>query len=232
MLQRRFSISYTFLFIASISFFACHSDSNSDQRTKKKYLSSAELKTQLTQISLDDQSYRILASKMRQANKGVRTPEEGQFWAKQTILDSINMDKVEAIIAEVGYPGSNMVGDTLKHVVASVIMHNPKRQAKYVTLIWRAATVGDVQPLEAATLEDRVLMFSGKNQKYGTQMKYDTIQIDHSTGNIITKLRIWPIENLDVVDSLRTTIGLYPVSRQCELMHIDLGEIKGYKPKK
>lgn len=230
MLRFRFSKSYLFLLIVFISFISCHSDS--DQRTQKKYLSSAELKSQLTQISLDDQSYRIMASQMRQANKGVRTPEEGQFWAKQTILDSINMDKVEAIIAEVGYPGSNMVGDTLKHVAASVIMHNPKRQAKYVTLIWRAATVGDVQPLEAATLEDRVLMFSGKNQKYGTQMKYDTIQIDHSTGSIVTKLRIWPIENLKIVDSLRTTIGLYPVSRQCELMRIDIGELKGYKPKK
>jgi hypothetical protein len=202
---------------------------NPDKEVKSKYMSSDELQKILKEIWKSDQSYRILAGQMRQANNGVRTPSEADLWKKQTVIDSVNMNKVESIISSIGYPTKAMVGDSLKHVVAYIIMHNPKRQAKYVDLVWNAARNGDIKLLEAATLEDRVLMFSGRNQKFGTQMKYDTISTDHSTGNIVTKLRIWPIENPKIVDSLRNLIGLYPLSRQCELMNLDCGTIKGYK---
>lgn len=211
--------------IACMLVAACHPD----QEAKKQYMSSAELRSRLQTIWGKDQSYRILAAQMRQANNGVRTPAEGDLWAKQTIADSINMNEIEEILEKVGYPSKAMVGDTLKHVTAYVIMHNPKRQAKYVDLVWNAARNGDIKLLEAATLEDRVRMFAGKPQKYGTQMKYDTINIDHKTGNIQTKLRIWPIENARIVDSLRATLGLYPLSRQCELMKLDCSQIKGYR---
>lgn len=212
-------------FLSCILLLACHPD----QEAKKQYMSSAELRTSLQKIWNKDQSYRILAAQLRQSNNGVRTPAEGDLWAKQTVADSINMNEIEKILEKVGYPSKAMVGDTLKHVTAYVIMHNPKRQAKYVDLVWNAARNGDIKLLEAATLEDRVRMFAGKPQKYGTQMKYDTINIDHKTGNIQTKLRIWPIENARIVDSLRATLSLYPLSRQCELMKLDCAQIKGYR---
>lgn len=221
-LQVLLTVSALLLFLIS-----CHPD----QEAKKQYLSSHEIKTRLLKIWQDDQLYRQRAGQLRKDNNGVRTPEEGELWAKQTLLDSINMDEIESIISKVGYPTKTMVGDSLKHVAALVIMHNPKRQAKYVEIIWNAARTGDILLTDAATLEDRVLMFSGKNQKYGTQMKYDTLNIDKQTGTVNTKLRIWPIENAAIVDSLRATIGLYPLSRQCELMQLDCNKIKGYKPK-
>lgn len=210
-----------------ISFASCHPD----QEVKKQYLSSQEIKSQLLKIWQDDQLYRQRAGQLRQENNGVRTAEEGELWAKQTILDSINMDRVETLLSKVGYPTKTMVGDSLKHVVALVIMHNPKRQAKYVDLVWNAARNGDILLTDAAMLEDRVLMFSGKNQKYGTQMKYDTISINQKDKTIVTKLRIWPIENAAIVDSLRASIGLYSLSRQCELMNLDCSQVKGYKSK-
>ena len=217
------------LIIAGGSFLitSCHPD----QEAKKQYLSSQEIQAQLKKIWHDDQIYRARAGQLRQENKGVRTPEEGELWAKQTILDSINMNLVEAIIEKVGYPTKTMVGDSLKHVAALVIMHNPKRQSKYVNTIWSAARNGDILLTDAATLEDRVLMFAGKNQKYGTQMKYDTISIDKKSGTVNTQLRIWPIENAKIVDSLRASIGLYPLSRQCEMMNLDCSKVKGYTVK-
>lgn len=219
---------YFHWFFFSLILLAC----NPDQEAKKQYLSSQEVKSMLQNIWKTDQSYRLLAAQMRKSNNGVRTPAEGELWAKQTIVDSMNMNAIESIIEKVGYPTRTMVGDTLKHVAAYVIMHNPKRQAKYVDLIWKAARAGDIKLLDAATLEDRVRMFAGQSQKYGTQMKYDTINIDHKTGNITTKLRIWPVENPKIIDSLRASIGLYSLGRQCELMNLDCGAIKGYSQRK
>lgn len=198
------------------------------EKEKPVQIPVAEIKAQLKEIWNTDQLYRRQAADLRKHNNNIRTPEEAVLWQEQQKLDSVNMDKLEKIIAKYGYPGKNIVGDSLKQIAAFVIMHNPKRQAPYVGMMWKVAQEGNITLFDAASLEDRVLMFSGKKQKYGTQMKYDTISINKETGAIKTKLRIWPIEQPKKVDSLRFRIGLYPVQRQCDLMGIDVNTVEGY----
>ncbi|HMG15177.1 MAG TPA: DUF6624 domain-containing protein [Saprospiraceae bacterium] len=187
-----------------------------------------DVKLALKDIYKSAQKYRSQIPEVRKKYNNLKSLEEQELWKKQTIIDSINMDKVEEIIAKYGYPGKELVGDSLKQVAASVIMQNPKRQALYVDLIWHAAKSGNIKLMDAAFLEDRVLMFGGKNQKYGTSMKYDTISIDKNTKFAVTKLKVWPIDRPDKVDSLRFTIGLYPLFKQCEMMNIDIKTVKGY----
>ena len=194
-----------------------------------KFPTAADVKTALKDMLRSAQVYRAQIPAVRQKYNGLKSLEEEGLWKKQAAVDSMNMDKIEDIIAHYGYPGKALVGDSLKTIAASVILQNPKRQAPYVGLIWKAAKAGDIPKSDAAFLEDRVLMFSGKKQKYGTSMKFDTVSLDPNTKFAVTKLRVWPIERPEKVDSLRFTIGLYPLMRQCEIMNIDVSTIQGYK---
>ncbi|GEM_PF-2158563 len=192
-------------------------------------LDSPKLKAMLSDMARTDKLYRLRASTLRAQNNGIRTKEEADLWAKQKLVDSINMDQLELIFNKVGYPGKSLVGDTLQGIAAMIVMHNPKRQSEYVDLMWQAAKNGDIKLMEAAMLEDRVKMFSGIAQKYGTQMKYDTIAINSKTKVATTELHIWPIAEIKKVDSLRRAIGLYPLSQQCQMMGVDCDKVKGYR---
>ncbi len=215
-------------YLSSIFFIVCIS-CTTEKENASKYPTVADVKIALKDIYTSAQTYRSQIPNIRKKYNNLKSLEEQVLWQKQTLIDSINMDKVEEIIAQYGYPGKELVGDSLKQIAASIIMQNPKRQAPYVDLIWKAAKSGNIKLMDAAFLEDRVLMFSGKNQKYGTSMKYDTLSIDQNTKFAVTKLRVWPIERPEKVDSLRFSVGLYPLSKQCEMMNIDVNTVKGYK---
>ncbi len=186
----------------------------------------------IREIGRQDQQYRNTATELRAKNKGIRTEEEGRLWAQQSLLDSINMIRVEAIIARYGYPGANIVGDDLKSVAALVILHNPKKQEKYLSLLWREAKKGNADKREVAILEDRIKMMKGQKQKYGTAMKYEPVGFDSVSGKEITRLRIWEIEQFKHLDKIREKVGLYSFKLQCELEGIDWTQFKNYVPKK
>lgn len=187
---------------------------------------------ELREIGRLDQQYRNTATELRAKNKGIRTEEEGRLWAQQSLLDSINMIRVEEIIAKYGYPGAHIVGDDLKSVAALVILHSPKKQEKYLSLLWQEAEKGNTNKREVATLEDRIKMLKGQKQQYGTAMKYEPVGLDSLSGKVITQLRIWDIQEFKHLDKKREKVGLYSFKLQCELEGIDWTQFKNYVPKK
>lgn len=186
------------------------------------------LKNELKNIMADDQKYRLIATDMRRQNQGLRTKEEIDYWNLQRGLDSLNMVKVENIIRCFGYPGKDMVGDELKSVAAMVIIHNPKGQEKYLDMLWDEAENENVKKAEIAILHDRILMFKGAPQIYGTAMKYDTVGFDAS-GLAITRLKVWKINDFKNLDKRREQVGWYSFKKQCELEGIDINQFEGYR---
>ena len=77
---------------------------------------------------------------------------------------------------------------------------------------------GEANIRHAAMMEDRLLMWKGLKQKYGTQAMSMP-----ETGN---KMIIWPIEHPDKIDSLRRTIG---INQKIEDWAREIGAI--YDPK-
>lgn len=191
-----------------------------------------QLQNELRDIWASDQQYRLTATELRQKNKGVRTDEEAALWQKQTRADSLNMIRVEAIIARYGYPGASLVGDELKAVCAFVIIHNPAKQEKYLKLLWAEARKGNVDKREVAILDDRINMLNGKKQRYGTAMKYEPGPADPQTGEVRTTLRVWDIANTRRLDKKRERVGWNSLKVQCALMGIDWTQVKGYRPGK
>lgn len=72
-----------------------------------------------------------------------------------------------------------------------------------------------------ATLEDRIAVFEGKPQRYGTQFDWD------HDGNLTPN----PILNPSEVDSLRATVGLPPLSETIEQIR-KRAAAEGHQPPK
>lgn len=183
------------------------------------------LKNVLDTIHTADQKYRVPLFNNENSDN-----QKDSLWACQYTLDSINMLKIESIIQRFGYPGAKLVGEQRKSTAALVIIHNPKQQKKYLDLIWEAAKNNDIEKREAAILQDRILMFEGKKQIYGTQMYVDSTEL--ADKNSPKKFRVWAIENPSIVDDLRYSVGLYPLLEQCILSDVDIKEVEGYIYKK
>ena len=83
-----------------------------------------------------------------------------------------------------------------------VIDHAPlEKQEQYLPLVEQMATEGYVGVDEYAILYDRVAMEQNRHQRYGSQL----VQFDNAEA---MQLYVWPIEDVEKLDSLRSAVGL------------------------
>jgi uncharacterized membrane protein YphA (DoxX/SURF4 family) len=115
-------------------------------------------------------------------------------------IDSSNILAVEKIIAKYGYPGKRLVGEPLNKAAYYVIQHSTKIP-KYLELIKSTAKEGELPMSLAAMMEDRLLMYEGKEQIYGTQGR--TININQPNQQNI----IWPIADFENINKRRSEAG-------------------------
>ncbi len=113
-------------------------------------------------------------------------------------VDSLNLLKVEKIIKEYGYPGKSLVGEPTNKAAWYVIQHSNSIE-EYLPIIKKASEKGEISKPAVAQMEDRHLMYQGKEQIYGTQGS--TISDGFSF--------IWPIKDPENVNKLRKEIGFY-----------------------
>lgn len=85
-------------------------------------------------------------------------------------VDSLNQIEICDILDKRGFVGSEAVGDACE-AFWTIIQHAPvETERKYLPLFQRAAARGDIAPWQVATMEDRIAMFEGRPQKYGSQL--------------------------------------------------------------
>ncbi|AKA34308.1 BT_3928 family protein [Flagellimonas lutaonensis] len=140
-----------------------------------------QLKKELDSIMAMDQKYRIDL-----------TPENLK---KQAAIDSSNLEYIEAVIAEHGYPGKSLVGYRTGEVAWYVLQHSNKI-GQYINVIKEAAENKELGFSKYAMMLDRYLVSQNKPQIYGTQGS--TLADGHNF--------IWPIKNLDSANILRKNI--------------------------
>lgn len=139
---------------------------------------------------------------------GWQSPQMDSLWKIQSYSDSVNTQRIEAIIAEHGYPGKALVGDAQAGTAFLVIQHADLAvQEKYLPIISKAADEGEVRWSSVALLVDRVRMRKGEKQIYGSQLN-----TDQATG----KPFFAPIENPHKIDSVRATVGLGPLQEYAD----------------
>jgi uncharacterized protein (DUF952 family) len=112
-----------------------------------------------------------------------------------------NAARLRDIIAEHGWPGRNAVGDDGAAAAWTIAQHaigEPAFQRRVLPLLEHAAARGDVPAWQPAYLIDRIRMFEGWPQLYGTQMAPD----------MEGKMAVWPIAQAATLDERRRSVGL------------------------
>ena len=127
------------------------------------------------------------------------------IWSAINKQDSINLIKIEKIIAVYGYPGKSLVGEPTNESAWFVIQHTSKI-ANYLPMIKEAAKKGEIPFTKYAMMQDRYLTQQGKEQIYGTQGQGKQIT-NKETGKKEFFNYISPIQNPEKVNELRKKAG-------------------------
>jgi hypothetical protein len=118
-----------------------------------------------------------------------------------------NAARLARILDEHGWPGATLVGAEAAEAGWLIVQHaigEPALQRRCVQLLWEAARRGDVPAWQPAMLEDRVRMFEGRQQRYGTQLEPDAEGFVHP----------YTIEDPEHVDERRRAVGLEPLAQR------------------
>ncbi|WP_247237817.1 DUF6624 domain-containing protein [Telluribacter sp. SYSU D00476] len=133
---------------------------------------------------------------------GFDSPLAKTVWKEIARADSVNLPKIERIIKKYGYPGKSLVGEEQSMTAWLVVQHAALAiQEKYLPLIQQAAEQGELDKSCFALLQDRIRVFKGKKQLYGTQ-------VDRSPDG---KTAFVPIEDEPNVNKRRAEVGLPPL---------------------
>ena len=127
-------------------------------------------------------------------------------WTIMKKIDSVNLEKVEAIIKKHGYPGKSTVGEPANEAVFYVIQHNHQKIPVYYKLIEKAGKSGELPYKYVAMMLDRKLTGQGKRQVYGTQA-FTVFMTDPQTGKRTPFSYIMPIKNPGSVNKRRRKAG-------------------------
>jgi len=171
------------------------------------------LKKELDEIMKVDQGYRMLfdteitPGKKEKLLKDLNINKEEfekKNWQLVAEHDSLNMQKIENIIVQYGYPGKTLVGEPTNQAAWYVIQHSTKI-GKYLPLIKEAGKKKEIPFTWVAMMEDRYLMGENKEQIYGTQGKGEMTK--DKDGKQIFINFVWPVKDLKNVNKRRKEAG-------------------------
>ena len=116
-----------------------------------------------------------------------------------------NALRLRAIMAQIGWPAKRLVGKRAADAAWLIVQHaiaHPEFQRSCLKLLAAAAHEHLVPAWQPAMLEDRIRVFEGRPQLYGTQLEPD------AHGN----MRPHTIEDPDGVDERRRAVSLEPLA--------------------
>lgn len=147
---------------------------------------------------------------------------------EMSAIDATNLRFIDSVIKTRGYPGKSLLGAEKAYIPWLIIHHADSAVlAGYMPVLKAAADKGELQFGNYAYSLDRMLVYQGKEQRYGSQI-VERVMI--KTGK---KMKfIWPLENPEKVNERRTaaglnsTIGEYARLHGFEYQVVKLGEFR------
>lgn len=116
-----------------------------------------------------------------------------------------NTSRLRQIVAVFGWPGTALVGPKGAQAAWRIALHSiaePSFMRQCRDSIEHASDVGDVPRWQFAIIDDRIRVYEGRPQRYGTQLKFGP-----------EGLAPHPIENQSRVNSMRMQAGLPPLAQ-------------------
>ena len=145
-------------------------------------------------VDKDQEIRRILVDSI-----GIDSPNAGPYIKQMMDIDMYNQKKIRAILNKYGWIEQSKIGAKAAEAFFYTIQHSDTTlMVRWFPEFKRLADIGEADKVECAMMEDRLLMWRGKKQIYGTQA---TIFRDDK------KIAIWPIEDPKNVNERRKKIG-------------------------
>jgi hypothetical protein len=157
----------------------------------------------LAVVDYDDQVYR---NQMDETAKkfGADSKEMKELMSKMEVADSLNLIKVSAVLDKYGWLSEKQIGYMANGALFMVIQHSGLRvQEKYLPMMREAVKNGKANAGSLALLEDRIAMYKGQKQIFGSQLMRN-----YKSGEFY----VMPLENPDSVDIRRAARGLPPMA--------------------
>jgi hypothetical protein len=144
---------------------------------------------------------------------GWNSKEMDSLWKKINYLDSVNLVKIKHIIDTYGWLGPDVVGEAGAQTIFLVIQHaDSLTQVTYAPKMREAVKLGKASPASLALLEDRILTNQGKEQIYGSQVRWN-----EQAG----KNEFFPIFDEKNVNKRRASAGLEPLEEYAKHFGIE-----------
>lgn len=166
-------------------------------------------KTKVTSEKVNYDSLRTVLEAMRDEDQeirrilvdsiGINSPDAWPYINKMANIDALNQKKIKEILDKYGWLPQSKIGVKAAEAFFYTIQHsNVELVEKWIPEFRRLADIGEANPRHCAMMEDRLLLWKGKKQIYGTQA---------SDFRPDKKMAIWPIENPESVNERRKKLG-------------------------
>lgn len=133
----------------------------------------------------------------------VADPKRETFDRSVHAIDAANLTWLRQLISEKGFPTAAQVGNEGVHLAWILLQHadqDPKLQGALLPVLEKRFAAGELPRNDLARFTDRVLLVSGKPQRYGTQF-------DWFSG----EFKLPEASRLTEIDSERSRLGLMPL---------------------
>ena len=176
--------------------FACVAHANETTRTSIRF---PEVRAELLQMADEDQRARF-AWIAEERNSG-----SNDLFQAVAQIDEKNTARLKSLVAEHGWLGKSLVGEDGAHAAWLLVQHAGDRtfQKECLEKMKSALKDREVSATDFAYLFDRVAMFDGRKQLYGTQFR--------SPPGTFCEMEPVPIEDEEHVDERRKALGLSPM---------------------
>jgi hypothetical protein len=114
-----------------------------------------------------------------------------------------NADRLAEVISVYGWPGPALVGAEASRAAWLVAQHAISRPALMRAVLPLLTKTSGIPRSEAAMMEDRIRVFEGRKQRFGTAFDWDD---DGEMSPL-------PLEEPDKVDRYRAEVGLPPLAQ-------------------
>ena len=152
---------------------------------------------------LEDLKVRV-ESDQAARRKLVADPKSKELGRSVDAIDSANLAFLRKLIAEKGFPTAAQVGNQGVHLAWILLQHadeDPKLQSALLPVLQQRFAAGELPVNDLARFTDRVLVASGKPQRYGTQF-------DWFGGDF----KLPEASRLAEIDRERNQLGLMPLA--------------------
>jgi hypothetical protein len=170
-------------------------DSPNSERGVNTAISDAGLLTDLKVHVESDQAAR---------RKWLADPKSESLSRSVAAIDTANLTWLRRLIAEKGFPTAAQVGNEGVHLAWVLLQHadrDPKLQSELLPVLEQRFSAGELPANDLARMTDRVLVASGKPQKYGTQFDWFAGQYQLPEPGRLAE-----------IDTERSQVGLMPLA--------------------